>query len=142
MIDSNKIAVVGLALNVILAIANMAWAWFLNKKTIQATLQAATPKPKATKEKKLGPKQRLALERLEAAKFIAIVQFISLSSNSLFLIRRPFLTWFSLTYVTSLLFFVAASGRVLVLLGRTIRAVKAGNRSVIKEWSTPSWWQI
>lgn len=139
--DEINIAIaVGMTLIAItIAVVNMWWSSYLTNKTIQATLQSAQPAlippPKATKAKRLGPKQRHAIKVLRMMQRVIVVSLFAI------VLELPMsLLMFPLSRLTIILFAISSLASALAVYGgiravmetrKVIRAVEAGNRRVI-----------
>ena len=75
MNDSNKITIIGIAINATLNIVWMVLTWFLNKKSIQATLQSGKPaaKPKTKRRLTVAERRFLRIFRVEQVFVILII---------------------------------------------------------------------
>jgi hypothetical protein len=139
MSESDKITIVGIAINATLFIASMVWAWFLNKRTIQATLQADQPAPKAkAKPKKaLTRRQRHAIKILRLIQAFVVVGIIADINNDV-----PIL-YYSPTAKLKIAYFVVAAIAytsmitVFVQAYSLIKRAKANDKSVLAMFGDP-----
>lgn len=138
MNDSDKITIVGIVINASLFIASMVWAWFLNKKTIHATLQAAQPAPKAKARRRvLTRRQRHVIKFLRLIQLVIILGAVSDIGNDVSVFCCATISKLMVVYIVVAA--LAYTGMVVILIQthRLKKRAKAGDRRVLEMFGDP-----